>query len=393
MTSTKATTLLLSLCCALLLAVHPAMAQSSGGPLQQRLQDRIQSEVQSQSSRARVQIEQQIQQQMAARPSPAEMAKTGQIQTALNYFTFDAGPVDGLMGQQTRSAIEDYQAYLDYPVNGRLADDEGQFLMMAFQGAQTNSAQAQQVADAHPDGIKGFLLVFRDRFENGEPPQATGVIPSFLTTGSQLSISAFCTEPIAGSVSDPSMDETLRPFFCNAADAAIAHSDALSSKVAGFTPAQIEEQCIAFEPALVSIVASVSNSPASDVMQSAAEFVQRTGQDPVDMAGIAQFCLGVGYRRDHLDLAIGSTVLLTALDAPIFGEYAGYHLSLGLGVEENPALARSWFETAMQTVTEPTSDFEAQAADRLEALQRALVESREDSATGAVQVPSFSVSD
>lgn len=369
------------------------MAQSSGGPLQQRLQDRIQSEVQSQSSQVRVQIEQQIQQQLAARPSPAEMAKTGQIQTALNYFTFDAGPVDGLMGQQTRSAIEDYQAYLDYPVTGQLADDEGQFLMMAFQGAQTNSAQAQQVADAHPDGIKGFVLVFRDRFENGEPPQATGVIPSFLTTGSQQSISAFCTEPIAGSVSDPSMDETLRPFFCNAVDAAIAHSDALSFKVAGFTPAQIEEQCIAFEPALVSIVASVSNSRASDVMQSAAEFVQRTGQDPEEMAGIAQICLGVGYRLDHLDLAIGSTVLLTTLGAPIFGEYAGYHLSLGLGADLNTALAASWFEAALQAIAEPTSDFEAQTVERLEALQLTLVDSREVNATGTAQIPAFSTSD
>ncbi|MEO0523269.1 MAG: peptidoglycan-binding domain-containing protein [Pseudomonadota bacterium] len=387
MISQRATTLLLSVCAVSLLAVPPAVAQSGDGPLKRRLQDKIQSEVQRQSGQARAQIERQVQQQIAARPSPAEMAKVGQVQTALNYFTFDAGPVDGLMGQQTRAAIEEYQAYLDYPVTGQLAEDEAQFLMTAYQGAQTNSGQAQQVAATHPDGIKGLLQIPRD----GVPPQPTGVIPSFPATGNQKGVSAFCAQPAAALASKPSMDQTLRPLFCTATASAIAQSDALAANVAGFTPAQIEEQCVAFEPALVSIVASVSEGPASDVVQGAAEFVQRTGQDPEEMAGIAKVCVGVGYRRDQIDLAIGSAVLLTALEAPVYAEYAGYHLALGVGANQDATLARSWFEFAMQNETVAKSDYEAQAVERLEALRGALMEIGANGLADAVQVPSFSV--
>ncbi len=381
MISQRATSLLLSLCAVSLLAVPPAVAQSREGPLKKRLQDKVQSEVQKQSGQARAQIEQQI----AARPSPAEMAKVGQAQTALNYFTFDAGPVDGLMGQKTRGAIEAYQAYLDYPVTGQLAETEAQFLMTAYQGAQTNSAQALQVANTHPDGIKGLLLILRD----GVPPQPSGVIPSFRTTDIQQGLSAFCAQPEA-SASELTMDQALRPLFCSATEAAIAQSQALAAGVTGFTPAQIEAQCVGFAPALVSLVASVSDSPAIDVIEGATEFVKRTGQDPAEMAGIAKVCLGVGYGRDERDLAIGSAVMLTALDARTYAEYAGYHLALGFGADRNSTLARSWFELAMQNETEAQSDFEAQAVERLEELKGAMTQNR---AEGSAQVPSFSVSE
>lgn len=386
MISQNAISLLLSLCAVSVLAVPPAVAQSREGPLKKRLQDKVQSEVQKQSGQARAQIEQQIQQQIAARPSPAEMAKVGQAQTALNYFTFDAGPVDGLMGQQTRAAIEEYQAYLDYPVTGQLAETEAQLLMTAYQGAQTDSARAEQVAATHPDGIKGLLLILRD----GVPPQPTGVIPSFRTTDAPQELAAFCAQPDASAL-QPSLGQTLRPLFCSATEAAIAQSDTLVASVTGYTPAQIEEQCLGFSPALASVVASVSDVPASEVVQGAAEFIQRTGQDPVEMSGIAEVCIGIGYRLDDLDLAIGSAVLLTALDAPTYAEYAGYHLALGLGTDQDPMLARSWFELAMQNEPDAQSNFEAQAAVRMEALQGALLQGGATGAASAMQVPSFSV--
>ncbi|MEO1362850.1 MAG: peptidoglycan-binding domain-containing protein, partial [Pseudomonadota bacterium] len=376
--------LLLSVCAVSLLAVPPAVAQSGDGPVKRRLQDKIQSEVQRQSGQARAQIERQIQQQIAARPSPAEMAKVGQVQTALNYFTFDAGPVDGLMGQQTRSAIEEYQAYLDYPVTGQLAEDEAQFLMKAYQGAQTNSGEAQQVAATHPDGIKGLLLILRD----GAPSQPTGVMPGFRITGDQPDLSTICAQPVSASASNSPAEQLLQPLFCSAADAAIVQSETLSVNVAGFTPAQIEEQCVAFAPALTSLVASVSEMPAGDAIDGAAGFVQRTGQDAAEMAGIAKVCLGVGYRRDQLDLAIGSAVLLAALDAPAYAEYAGYHLAFGLGADQDPTLARSWFEIAMRYEPDGQSDFAIQAAERLETVQNALLQNGVAS-TG--EVPSFSV--
>lgn len=374
----------LALCMLSLFVAHPAAAQPSGGGLlRERIQDRVQGEIDKRAAQTRAEIEQQ----MAARPSPAEIAQVRQIQTALTYFSFDAGPVDGIMGQQTRGAIQDIQAFLDYPVTGTLTESEAQFLVVSYQQAQANSAQVEQIAATHPDGIKGVLLVFRD----GAAPQPTGVMPSFRTAGDSQSTSAFCTQPASATASDTFMDQTLRPLFCSAAEAAIAQSDALAATAVGFTPAQIDAQCLGFAPALVSLVASVSEDPASDVVQGAADFVQRTGQDPQQMSGIARVCLGVGYRLDQLDLAIGSAVLLTALDAPAYAEYVGYHLALGIGIDRNPMLARAWFERVIRNNAEPQSDFEAQAAARLDGLQSALMQSGAQGATGAVQLPAFSV--
>ncbi|MEO1474072.1 MAG: hypothetical protein AAFS03_09065, partial [Pseudomonadota bacterium] len=63
-----------------------------------------------------------------------------------------------------------------------------------------------------------------------------------------------------------------------------------------------------------------------------------------------------------------------------------------LGVDQDPMLARSWFEVAMQDEAEAQSDFERLAAERLEALQNTLMQGGSDAGAGAAQVPSFSVS-
>ncbi len=54
---------------------------------------------------------------------------TRNIQTALNYFGFDAGVVDGLAGPKTRKAISSYQAFRGQPVTGVLSlSDQVQLL-------------------------------------------------------------------------------------------------------------------------------------------------------------------------------------------------------------------------------------------------------------------------
>ena len=54
-------------------------------------------------------------------------------QTALNYFGFNAGRVDGQIGSGTRGAIERFQASMGYPVNGRdWQPYQFDFLMQAY---------------------------------------------------------------------------------------------------------------------------------------------------------------------------------------------------------------------------------------------------------------------
>ena len=358
--------------CALSLILADA-SHAQGGPLRNRLQDKVQRQVEQQAAQSRAQIEQQVEQKIASMPSPAEIVQVRQVQTALNFFEFDAGSVDGIMGQRTRDAIERYQAYLDYPVTGELAEAEAQFLFGAYQKAQANAAEVAQVAQSHPDGIKGLLLIFRD----GPPTQNVAVMPSFEVQADALS--QFCSEP---ETSAP-----IGPVFCDAREAAMAQSDSLVQNVATFSVAQIEEQCLGFEPALVALVASLAEDPAEIALQKAAEFVERSGQDADNLRGISEVCLGIGYRRERLDLAIGTSVLLVALDRPAYAEFPGYHLALGLGVSRDPERARAWFQRALQSEGEAASDFERQAAGRLETLQSALATGN----TVGGAVPAFSV--
>lgn len=58
-------------------------------------------------------------------------------QNALNYFGYDAGPADGVMGSRTRSAISQYQAYMGYPVTGNLEEYQRQNLVGGHNWAQS----------------------------------------------------------------------------------------------------------------------------------------------------------------------------------------------------------------------------------------------------------------
>ena len=84
------------------------------------------------------------------RPRIPVTQQGAQTQTALNYFGYNAGTVDGQVGPGTRRAIESYQASMGYPVNGRdFQPYQFDFLMQAYYWA-TNGGQAQTRLTGQP---------------------------------------------------------------------------------------------------------------------------------------------------------------------------------------------------------------------------------------------------
>lgn len=378
--------------------VPQASAQAGGGgPLKQRIQSKIEAEVAQRKAEAEAQIEEKL----ASMPNPAEVAEIRQVQTALNFFEFDAGPVDGVMGEQSRTAIEAYQAYLAYPVTGQLTEAEGQFLVGAYQKAQEDPATTQKVAGAHPDGIKGLLLVYRDALAQ-KGTVAVGVMPTFSVPVAEAALSDRCLKraeagpgTIAGANPAPKDSATLALSlaFCAARDVVIAESTAAAARAEGFTPAQIEQQCLGFAPALATLVALLPESPPGDVVSAASAFIERTGQPPEQLAGIAATCLGVGYRTDRMDLAIGSAQILSGLGQATYGELLGHHLALGFGAGPRPDLGLAWFDWAFATGI--SAQWGADAPDRVAqilAAAKTLNQPNDGSAaaTGAA-MPSFTV--
>ncbi len=364
----------------------PAFAQvGSNNPIRNRIQDKIQSEKDNRAAAARAQIE-------ARKPkqSPAQTAQIRQLQTALNFFEFDAGSVDGIMGNQTRTAITEYQAYLDYPTTGQLTEFEAQLLMGTYQRASTDAAAAQKAAENHPDGIRGMLLIARD----GGPTKPVGAIPTFEIAGPSFAMQCAKIEA-GGAVSGPSSQNPSAAIlvpFCDAREAAIGQTETLVSQVAGFTPEQIEQQCIGFAPALTELAATLPSAQPDELLAQTSEFVSRTGQPVEQLTGIATTCLGVGYSIGNPDLTIGSFLLLSALDQPEYAELAGYHLVLGYGTEQDPTLAAPWFQLAAIAHPGATSLFAEGAKERLTQVQSIAAEQGSGTNASSVgSVPSFSV--
>ncbi|QFT59327.1 Putative peptidoglycan binding domain protein [Sulfitobacter sp. THAF37] len=322
------------------------------------------------------------------------------IQASLNYFGFDAGAVDGQLGRRTRNAVSQYQAYLGYPVTGNLSAFEQNLLISSYNRAQAGGYAVQQQVAATPDGTRGLLKTYRAEMAGQSPagnvtapsttivvapqqvPQTGGTaaaaplagaaslaaavapkaesgaggLPNFLGAGTQASLASHCntvsliTNTNGGfttlaTMSDPNV--ALNEQFCLARTYAIAKSEELASQVQGFTPDQIAQQCTGFGPAMKDKVAALSLKSRDAVVQDVSSFVLTTGMSPAQLQGTAKICLGVGYRTDNMDVAVGSALLLYAMGEGVYGELMGHHLSQGFGPAKRADMAQSWYEAGL----------------------------------------------
>lgn len=314
--------------------------------------------------------------------SAATRATNRETQTALNYFGFDAGPADGVIGRGSRAAIARYQAHLSYPATGDLTPYERDFLVTSYQRAMAGGAVTAQMIASNPMGAKGLLVTFRDQALGlpsaqtppaasapavmaavpeaapapaAEPEPAAGLaLPNFIGADiAAASLASHCNKVslmtstnggfvTAASMTDPAV--ALNEQFCLARTYAIADGEDLAGKVQGFTPQQIAAQCQGFGPVLRDHVAALSLRPLPEVLQGVSGFVLESGMSPAQLGGTARICLSVGYRTDDMDVAIGSALILAALGERAYGELLGHHLAQGFGAAERPDLALAWYE-------------------------------------------------
>ncbi|MDR6266577.1 peptidoglycan-binding domain-containing protein [Roseobacter sp. N2S] len=321
------------------------------------------------------------------------------IQSSLNYFGFDAGTVDGQLGRKTRNAVSQYQAYLGYPVTGNMTAFEQNFLLSSYNRAQAGGYAVQQQIATIPDGTRGLLRTYRAEMANqptapNSAPQttyafapqpnptpaapvvtaaaplagasglaaaaapATG-LPNFMGSGTQASLASHCntvsliTNTNGGfttlaNMSDPNV--VLNEQFCLARTYAIANSQELANKVQGFSSEQIAQQCEGFGPAMQPHVEALALKTNTAVVADVAAFIQSTGMTPAQLGATARICMGVGYRTDNINVALGSALLLYTLGEPVYGELMGHHLSQGFGPAKQINLANNWYGAGLAAV-------------------------------------------
>lgn len=353
------------------------------------------------------------------RPAVPSTTEGRQIQTSLNYFGFNAGGVDGQLGRRSREAISRYQVYMGYPATGALTPFEQSLLIDSYNRAMAGGYQTSQQMATHPDGPRGLIKVYRAELA-GTPaqPQATqpmtamaaapatgGALPNFGMAAAPRSLSAHCDSvslvtssrggyTTVSNMTDPNM--VLNEQFCLARIYAVAKSEDHVAGMQGVTSDQIAQQCQAFGPAMKAYVDNLGYAPMAALMQDVRAFIPTTGMTPAQLSLTAEVCLGVGYRTDNMNVALGSALLLVATGKTPYAELMGHHLMHGFGAETRPDLAQPWYQAAISSVSSGTpAVFNPGQPERVVLLQSAVNQANGGAASMQAQpasgLPTFKV--
>ena len=328
-------------------------------------------------------------------------------QTALNYFGFNAGVVDGQIGNGTRRAIERYQIHMGYPVNGRdFQPYQFDFLTQAYywgvNGGQAQTGKSGRALLNHyrlqlqtgataaavvpqpqvvPQGQVTTVIVPAPQVVTPQPaapavapqpaapvieakapePEDTGnAIPNlFANSAPTVSLANRCNAVMLqtstnggyttlASLSDA--DFTMSEQFCLARSYAIARGEEMMSQIQGLTPQQIGSQCETFGSSLTSQVDTLSLSTPLEAQAAMRKLALETGMSPANLASTSRVCLAVGYSRDNMNVALGAALMLVALGEPAYGELLGHHLREGVGANARQDLAMQWYEASVSAL-------------------------------------------
>lgn len=294
--------------------------------------------------------------------SSAQRDENRSVQTALNYFEFNAGGVDGVFGRGTRAAISRYQAYMGFPATGELSNQEKAFLLNSYQRADLGGAETTRIVLT--SGAQALLVSYFDdggfnsgsslgggdlgstQLVGGSDANAAndfgssddGGLPMFVTaTEADSSMTAFCA--------NGTVPQSPGAQFCSLRAFAIDDSDRIATTVQGATRADIQAQCEGFAPTMASYSQTAANSGTEALKSDLRAWAASAGATPASFEGIAKVCLGVGYQTDNADVAMASILALMGIGDNAYQELLAYHLAFGFNGEANQDQGADWLES------------------------------------------------
>lgn len=322
--------------------------------------------------------------------SSAQREANRDVQRSLNHFQWNVGAPDGALGRNSRRGISQYQAFMNFPVTGKLSELERNILVTSYQKAILGGAAVSQLVSTSPHGLRGLLLDTRNQMlgtsaavvptpQPVQPATQQSAVPAFSSqvasapTATQpglptfaapsapqaVSLASHCakislvTSSNGGFVTEARMvdpNQALGEQFCLARGYAMDQGQAMAAKIQGFSDAQIAKQCSDFGALLSSQVAQLSTLPRAAILQNVSGFIGGTGMSADQLMGTSKVCLSVGYRTDDLGVAIASALVLSALGQDAYGELLGHHLVSGIGTSERKDLAMDWYVSSIQAV-------------------------------------------
>lgn len=376
------------------------------------------------------------------RPRPsyvntAQRQQTRDVQSALNYFGYHVGVVDGVPGGRTRAGIAQYQAQMGFNPDGRLEAYERQFLLTSHQRAMNSAYMPPYNQIMATQGPSGLLRSFRNE-ELGlvtPPPahggvpnpyqpdtrhaqpvpvpapmpmplpapvpptrQETNTLPQFPIVPAARSISEHCNEinvltaanggmSTAGRLGDANF--ALNEQFCLARTHAVSTSSHIAAGINGLTDSAVDAQCRGVAGALKEAVDTLATATPEMAMTRAAAVLSDSGLPMAQAKVTGEICLGAGYRVDNAEMALASALLLSAAGEAGYGEMISHHLREGFAARDADAdVVQGWMAHAIAGAEQSAQPVLGQSSDRLAVLKAAGATSSE---TPVASLPVFGI--
>lgn len=208
---------------------------------------------------------------------------------------------------------------------------------------------------------------------------------------SQCSKISLLTNTNGGYVTLASMtnpDLALNEQFCLTRTYAIGAGENIVAKVQGATQDQIDAQCDGFGPVLEPFVASLSTSDSQAVRGNIQQFALQSNMSLEQLATTGKICLFSGYRRDKMNVALGSALVLVGIGETPYAELVGHHLSQGFGVAQSAERSQDWYALAVDALESGAEPVFAPGQPERVALIKAAAQGLTGTPQAAVPTPS-----
>lgn len=184
-------------------------------------------------------------------------------------------------------------------------------------------------------------------------PMVAALTPDAPSLASHCSKVSLLTNSNGGFVTLANMSDSnlaLSEQFCLARTYAIGKGENMVAKVQGLTQAQVDQQCDAFGPALAPFTAMLDTADSATVRAEVQKFVLGSAMTAAQLESTAEICLFTGYRRDRMEVALGSALLLVGIGKTPYAELVGHHLAQGFGVARSDTRAQDWYGVAVSAL-------------------------------------------
>lgn len=285
------------------------------------------------------------------------------IQTALKYFSFYSGTVDGVNGPGTRRAIAAFQKSVNVEPTGVLTQVQYDALMKVYADAKAGGAPSLARNDPGVDQL--FAAISRtpdDGAPAKAPPAAPGALVPVSTGGNAAPTTPAADAPPAEAdpvvqynevcigrrpVTKVDMNEReagLRQHFCRVlAEATSAGNVAIEASGNASLDVMVE-QCGKVRDAVEGTVADYAEAdPAEEVAKLAERYASLSAEVKAKAAQDFVVCTGVGLNDRDSGIVNASAFALVALGRDIYGELIAASLALGIGQPRDAAAAERWY--------------------------------------------------